>query len=115
MDFDKFERENAERAAKMDAERSPEMRRIVGVVREVVGTPPRPDVPTERPETAWRVKCHCCPSGGNFLTEKEYMYQMSASDSGWVCPVTGQRGEWDDDWYDTWCDDHYPEESDDNG
>lgn len=113
MDYDKYERENAERQAKMDQERTPEMRQLVGAVRKIVGNPSRPEAPAERPETAWRVKCFCCPSGGNFLTEQEYSYQMAASDSEWVCPVTGQRGQWDDDWYDTWFDDHYSEENDD--
>lgn len=46
---------------------------------------------------------HCPQCGQQFLTKDQYIDQMMAADSLWKCPRCGQDANWDDDHYDSYC------------
>lgn len=51
----------------------------------------------DRCPTPWQVICPV--HGPMMLTREQYMAQLSAADSLWVCPSCGRAAEWDDDNY----------------
>jgi hypothetical protein len=48
--------------------------------------------------TPWAVRCIWCEPGGGlvFLTYEEYVAQLAAAGSRWVCPRCGDVARWDD-------------------
>lgn len=38
----------------------------------------------------------------SYLTEEQFSKQLDAPDSYWHCPITGQVGTFDDEWYESW-------------
>lgn len=60
---------------------------------------------TKRAAGPYAVICH--KHDKVFLTKKEYIAQMDAPDSLWVCPLCGENANWDDDNYEDF---YYEEE-----
>ena len=51
--------------------------------------------------TPWAVRC-CCSPTLVYLTEDEYLSQLSRPDNRWSCPRCGKTAKWDDDNYEAY-------------